>query len=323
MIRSFVFSQGRLLSQDVTGDVLRMMLFESEAHVWVDLEAPTEQETKSLLQDTFNFHPLAIEDCVMVSERPKVDNYDEYIFMAIHSPDFSDRKFNTTELNLFIGKNFLVTYHCEPMKCITATIDRISRNAPMIARAPDRLTYTILDLLLENYDPATASLSSEIEHIEKKVLESPSVHVLDDVLYLKDQVQSLRQILTPQRDVIGRIAHGEFKIVRSHMLPYYRDLLDQIVRTSDHADNYRDSLTGILQVHLNLQQMQVNKVIKVLTVLATLSMPMLIITSYYGMNINHFPSFDWPVGFAYIWIFGLASFITGLVYMLLRRKNLT
>jgi magnesium transporter len=324
MIRSFVFSQGKLVSQDVGMDVLRLVLYDEGVQIWVDAEKPTDEENKILLEGIFNFHPLAIEDCIAVSERPKVDDYENYIFMVIHGVDYrhESHAFKTAELNLFIGKNFLVTVHNDPMKSVSTTIERVIKNAPLIARAPDRLTYNLLDALLENYQPALEDLSAEIAELESSVMGNPSAEILNNVLKLKSEVQRLRQIIAPQREVIARLAHGEFKIVRTHLLPYYRDLLDHLSRINDAADNYRDSLMNILQVHLNLQQMQVNRVIKILTVLATLSMPLLIVTSWYGMNVQHMPNTTWPNWErSYSLILGGTAIWTVMLYLYLRKKG--
>lgn len=324
MIRSFVFSQGKLAGQDLGLDFLKVMLIEEDAQVWVDLEQATPEETKTMLEGIFNFHPLAIEDCVSPSEQPKIDEYEGYVFMVIHAVDYSqsEHQFQTTELNMFIGKNLLVTYHDRPLRSISGTIDRVLKNPAAAARAPDRLTYTILDLLLDNYDPALEELSTEFAELDDLMLQSSAGDVLGQIMHLKNEVRRLRQIMAPQRDVIGRIARGEFKIVRAHLLPYFRDLLDRLNRIHDLAENYRDSLNETLQVHLNLQQMQVNRVIKVLTVLATLSLPLVAITSFYGMNIRHFPNTDWPSWpWAYAFILGLNAVLTGVIYWFLKRKN--
>jgi magnesium transporter len=324
MIRSFVFSQkqGRLVSQDLPLDLLRVVLADEGVQFWVDAGECTDEEAKSLLEGVFNFHPLAVEDCLTVSERPKIDEYDGYVFVVIHAVNYvpASRTFTTTELNLFIGPNFLVTYHREPLRCVGATIDRILKNAPTVARAPDRLTYTLLDYLLENYAPALEELSMEIANLERNVMAEPTQDFLGDVIELKSEVQRLRQIVWPQREIVTRMAHGQFKIVRSAMLPYYRDLLDQLVRITDLTENYRDSLTGVLQIHLNLQQSRVNQVIKVLTVMAALATPLLIVTSFYGMNFRHMPELEWH--YAHIWwVLGLGAACAAALYMFLRRKG--
>jgi magnesium transporter len=190
-----------------------------------------------------------------------------------------------------------------------------------VARAPDRLTYTILDFMFENYAPMLDELSLEIGRLEDSIIKTTSVATFEDILNMKTKLQKVRQIVVPQREVLTRLAHGEFKIVRQHMLPYYRDLLDQLSRIAVQADNYRDSLTNVLQVNLNLRQMEVNRVIKVLTVMATLFMPILVVTSFYGMNINHWPTFHYNTPEAYGWVFAITGFMTVVLYLILRRKG--
>lgn len=325
MVRSFVFSQaqGRLISQDVPLDFLNVVLRDEGIQFWVDVGEVSDDEAKQILDGVFHFHPLAIEDCLSPTDRSKVDEYDNYAFMVIHAVDYSKEtgQFSTHELNMFVGKEYLVTFHREPLRCVNATIDRIMKNAPTVARAPDRLTYTILDFLLEGYDPALEELSADIAELEEKVLGQPAADILGEVRRLKKEVQKLHQIVRPQRDVVARFAHGEFKIVRAHMLPYYRDLNDQLVRISSLAESYRDSITNVLQMHLNFQQMQVNKVIKTLTVLATLSVPILAVTGYYGMNVQHWPTLNHSMFFSYAWIWCVTAAMTAFLYWLLKRKG--
>ncbi len=322
-IRSFVFNQkeGRLISQDLSLDLLKIVLQDEGVQFWVDCGECSDEEGKALLDEVFHFHPLAIEDCLTPSDRSKVEEYEGYVFVVIHAVNYTDGQFRAFELNMFIGRNFLVTFHRDPLRCVASTIDRVLKNAPTVARAPDRLSYTLLDFLLEGYAPAIEELSVEIADLEKKVLGDPSRGILKEVLDLKAETSRLRQIVWPQREVMGRLAHGEFKIIRAHMLPYYRDLLDQLVRISTMAENARDSLTNVLQVNLNLQQMQVNHVIKVLTVMATLFMPILVVTSFYGMNFKHWPGMEHPYAEAYLWVFGITGVSTLLLFWFLKRKK--
>ena len=321
MIKSFVFnqSQGRLISQDLSLDLLKVVLQDDGVQFWVDIGECNDEDAKTVLEGVFQFHPLAVEDCFAPSDRAKVEEYDGYLFLVVHAVTYVNGELKANELNMFIGKNFLVTYHRTQLKCVNATMDRVLKNAPTVARAPDRLTYTILDFLLEDYAPALEEISVEISDLEKSIMVNQSKDTLAEVMKLKGEVQRLRQIAWPQRETIARLAHAEFKIVRSHMLPYYRDLLDQLVRISSLAENARDSLTGVLQIHLNLQQMQVNHVIKVLTVMATLCMPALVLTSYYGMNINHWPSLEDPHGWIWVWL--ITALTTGVLYLYLKRRG--
>jgi len=320
MIKSFVFSSGKLVGEDPGLDFLKTMLFDEDAQIWVDLESPSNEEARSVLEGIFNFHPLAIEDSIAVTEQPKIDDYDKYLFMVIHALAFTaEHKVETAELNMFIGRNFLVTHHDRPLPSIKATIDRIKKNASAVAKASDRLSYTILDFLFDNYEPAIDALAMDIAELEKDVLNNSSSEVLSRVLELKSEVRRFRQFVMPQREVITRIARGEFKLVRPHLLPYYRDLLDRLKRINDMTEYYRENLSNILQIHLNLQQMQVNRIIKILTVLATLSLPIVVVTSFYGMNFRDMPELQWK--YPYLWVLSVTFLSSGLIYWFLKRNK--
>ncbi len=325
MIRTFVFSQGKLLNQDLSLDLLRVVLYDDDVQIWVDLEQSTPEENKAVLETVFDFHPLAIEDCLAISERPKIDDYDNYIFVVMHAVNHiaSADDFQTTEVNFFIGRNFLVTFHDEPVRSISLMVERISKKGHAVPRAPDLLAYQILDLLFDNYQPALDELSAELTDLEHRVLTGSSQDVLSEVVNLQSQVQRLRQLTTPQREVIGRMIRGEFsKVIRGHLTPYLRDLSDNLSRINDLAETFRESLARTLQVHLNLQQMSVNRVIKVLTILATLSMPILLVTSFYGMNIQHFPNTEWPSWpWAYLFTLVLNGVLVALLYRFMKRHN--
>jgi magnesium transporter len=319
MIRSFVFNQGRLVGQDMDLDSLRLVLHDKGLHVWVDMENATDDEAKQVLEQIFGFHPLAIEDCLTLSERPKADEYDNYVFMVIHAVDYNrTEEFRTTELNLFLGKEFLVTFHREPLRSITATVDRVLKNAPAVARAPDRLAYTILDFLFENYRPVMEELSAEVAELETQILKTGKRDIQSTVLQVKEEVQTLRGIIAPQRDVVARLARGEFKFVRLHLLPYYRDLFDQLVRISDQAETYRDSLTNLLLVQLNLEQAQTNEVIKVLTLVTVITLPAIMVASWYGMNLK-MPEFEWEHGYPVV--IGTTLIITLVVGWYFKRRK--
>ena len=325
MIRTYVFSQGKLINQDLSLDLLRVVLYDDDVQLWVDMEKSTPEENRAVLETVFDFHPLAIEDCVAVTERPKIDDYGNYVFIDIHAVDYINSRhvFQTTELNIFIGRNYLVTFHEEPLRSVSIMAERVSKKGPGLPRSPDHLAYQILDLLFDNYQPALDELSSELAALEHRVLTGETHDVLTEVVNLQDEVQRLRQIMAPQRDVISRMMRGEFsKVVRAQLTPYLRDLLDNLSRISDLADTYRETLTSTLQIHLNLQQMQVNRVIKVLTVLATLSMPILLVTSFYGMNIQHMPNTQWPAWpWAYLFILVLNGLLIGILYRFMKRHN--
>src|SRR5689334_10620057 len=228
MIRSLAFTtHGRLHTKDIEIFLMPTLLADTNLFLWVDLENPTPEEAHRVLESIFHFHPLSIEECIAVSESPKVEEYTPkeedrflpYLFMVIHAVDYSrkDGVFATSELNFFLGKNFLVTYHEVPLRSVQSTEERCMRGTMHIARAPDRVAHTLLDGIVENYKPALEELSLEIAELEDQVIQSPTKKTLNRILQIKKEVLHLRQIMGPQREVLARFARGEFKLIRPHL----------------------------------------------------------------------------------------------------------
>jgi len=305
------------------------LLSDTNLFLWVDLEHPTAEESKFVLEDVFHFHPLSIEDCVMISPSPKVEEYTPkeedrftpYLFMVIHAVDYSrkDGVFATSELNFFLGRNFLVTYHEGPSRSVTVTEERALRSSVHIGRAPDRVAYNLLDAIVENYKPALDELSLEIAELEQSALQDPTKETLNKILQIKKEVLHLLQIIGPQREVLARFAGGEFKLIRAHMVPYYRDVYDALFHISEMAQSYTDSLTGILQVYLNMSSNQTSEVVKLLTVITVITTPAMIIGSWYGMNFQHMP--ELPSKYGYWIVVAVTLLSTAATYWYFKKRK--
>lgn len=305
------------------------LLSDTNLFLWVDLESPTPEETKFVLEDVFHFHPLSIEDCVTASPSPKVEEYlpkddDQfaaYLFIVIHGVDYSrkDGVFATSELNFFLGKNFLVTHHLGPSRSVSLTEERAVKGAMHIARAPDRVAYNLLDVLVENYKPALDELSLEIADLEDQVFQNSGKATLNKLLQVKKEVQHLRQIIGPQREVLARFANGEFKLIRAHLVPYYRDVYDALFQISELAQRYTDSLTGILQIYLNMSSNQTGEVVKLLTMITVITTPLMMVGTWYGMNFSDMPELSWRHG--YLLVGGVTLVSTLLTYLYFKRKR--
>ena len=330
MIRSFVFTtQGRLHSENIELFLMPTLLADTNLFLWVDLENPTAEETKFVLEDVFHFHPLSVEDCVMVTPSPKVEEYhpkeedkfSPYLFIVVHAVDYSRRDgvFATSELNFFLGKNFLVTYHDVPLKSIQSTADRCLKSTVHIARAPDRVAHTLLDSIVDNYKPALEELSFEISELEDEALQNPNRHTLNRIIQIKKEVFHLRQIIGPQRETLAKFARGEFKLIRAHLVPYYRDVYDGLNHISELAQSYTDSLTGILQVYLNMSSNQTGEVVKLLTMITVITTPIVIIGTWYGMNFDSMPEVNWRYG--YFGAIVVTAISTGLTYWYFKRRG--
>lgn len=322
MIRSFVFSEGKLVSQDLEIEALRLVRADKGLILWIDLDQPTPAEIKTILTDVFEFHPLAIEDCVTPSSLPKIEDYEDYLFLVMHAVDFTrTEKFVTTELDLFIGKDYLVTFHSTPLRSVQAAIDRVTKSSGIIARGPDRLAHTVLDLLVDNYQPVMIELAQELEEIEESVLakESSSKAFISEILQVRGDFSRLRAIAGPQRDVIERLARGENKLIRPIMLPYFRDLRDNLVRLDAIAGGYHERLMMAFDIFLNKAAFEANEGIKFLTALTAVTLPAVIVGGWYGMNFDHMPELHSSHG--YFWAAtGTIVATLGMVLYLKKRK---
>jgi magnesium transporter len=331
MIRSFAFTtQGKLHSRDIEPFLMPTLLADTNLFLWVDLENPATEEWKSVLEKIFHFHPLSIEDCVQPSPSPKVEEYSPnkegdlftpYLFMVIHAVDYDrkDGRFATSELDFFLGKNFLVTFHEKPLRSVTTVEERACTGTMGIARAPDRVAHSLLDALVDNYKPALDDLGLEIAELEQQALEKPTKETLNKILQVKKEVVHLRQIIGPQREVLGKFAQGEFKLVRAHLVPYFRDVYDSLVHIGELAQSYTDSLTGILQVYLNMSSNQTGEVVKVLTLITVITTPLMMIGTWYGMNFKDMPELDYA--HAYPIAAGLMALSTFATYLYFKKKK--
>ncbi len=330
MIRSLAFTtQGRLHSRDIDMFLMPTLLSDTNLFLWVDLENPTAEETTMVLENIFHFHPLSVEDCVMVSPSPKVEEYapkegdlfSPYLFMVFHAVDYSrkDGVFDTSELNYFIGKNFLVTYHERPIRAVSSVEERAVRGTIHIARAPDRVAQQLLDTIVDHYKPALEELSIEIAELEQAALQTPGKEVLNKILQVKKEVLHLRQIIGPQREVMSRFAKGEFKLIRAHVVPYYRDTYDALFHISNIAQNYMDSLTSILQVYLNMSSNQTGEVVKLLTLITVITTPVMIVGTWYGMNFAHMPELEQRHAYIVVGVLTLLFTLGTIIYFRTKR----
>ncbi|MEI6861208.1 MAG: magnesium/cobalt transporter CorA [Verrucomicrobiota bacterium] len=318
MIQSFVFSEGKLVGRDLEIEALRLVRADKGLVIWVNLNQPTPEETKAILEGVFQFHPLAIEDCVAPSSLPKIEDYEDYLFLVMHAVDFTRAdKFATTELELFLGKDYIVTFHAKPLKSVATAIERIGK-APV--RGPDRLAHSLLDLLVDNYQPVMAELHAELEEIEECVLAQASrQQLVGELITVRYDFSRLRAIVRPQRDVIERLARGDSKLIRAKLLPYFRDLRDNLVRLDATAASYHERLMMAFDIYLNKAAFEANEGIKFLTALTAVTLPAVLVGGWYGMNFDHMPELKSPHG--YLWACCLTLTSTALMVIYLKKKR--
>lgn len=331
MMRSYAFTtQGRLHSKNLQPFLMPTLLTDTNLFLWVDMENPTPDEIKCVLEDIFHFHPLSIEDCIQVSPSPKLDEYvpkeedsfKPYLFVVLHAVDYSRRDgvFDTSEMNFFIGKNFIVTFHYVSLKAIQNISDRCERAGTLTAHTPDHLAHTLMDAIVEQYTPAVDELANEVAALEDTVLKADDSSILNDIIKSKKEVYHLRQIIMPQKEVLARLGRGDLQLIKSNLLPYYRDVYDHLSHINDVATGYTDTLTSILQVYLNMCNNRTGEVIKVLTLFTILTTPTILIGGWYGMNIS-FPEVGEARPWSVYWVWGLNIITTLAIFLYIKKKK--
>lgn len=319
MLSSFVCRK-RTVSANVPRVELAQALRDKEALVWVDLENPNEFESDSLVE-LFNFHPLAIEDCLNDHSDPKLHDYEEYLFLVVHAVDLkSHKELKTIELDVFVNKNFVVTFHNEPVQSITQVRDSMSRKFDaLVPDGVDTLVHSILDRLVDNYLPVVTEHERRLDEIENLLFKDDKRDFLHRILKLQKDVLYLKRIIGPQREVMGQLARSARSFVRPKNMIYFRDIDDHLFRFYQMADELHGILNGVLQIHFSHLSHQLNEVIKTLTIIATIGLPPLVIASIYGMNFKVMPELDWEWG--YFVSLGLMTLSSAIVVLFLKWKK--
>lgn len=317
----FVYREGaQKVESGFTPDQLPELLKEDKTVTWIDIHEPTEEDERIML-DTFHFHPLTLEDCRETRNYPKVEEFPTYLYFIVHGvrADTSPDHFNTIELDGFLGKNYVITYHHEKFRSIDNVKQHLQTSPAMCQRGSAFLLYQLLDQIVDYYSPVLDDFDERIDLLEDNIftLGSPSKEILEEIMDLKRGVLRLRRISGKQKEVILRMSRGEFPLIEPHALPFYRDIHDHIGRVTDLAENYRDLISGALEAYLSVVSNRMNEIMKVLTIFSAIMLPLTFIAGVYGMNFDNMPELHSRFGYYVVWIIMLVVSIgmLGLFWM--------
>jgi len=294
---------------------------DSGVWVWVDLSAPTPEEAK-VLAGVFHFHELAIEDALAEIHHPKVESYGDYVYLILHGIDFKAKEhaFRTQEIDFFLGAQYLVTFHNGTSRSIGRIGEICGRNNRVLGEGPAALLYRIVDTMVDNYRPEVDKLGDRLDSLEKEVFARPKSTLVKRILDFKRDVSSLRRVIMPQRDAVGRLARREFSQISESLSYRFRDVHDHLVRLSDEAIFFQDRISSLLDAHLSNVSNQLNAVMKVLTIISTIFMPLTVLTGMYGMNVT-LPVFPGGERVQFWWIAAIMAAVTLAMLTFFRRRN--
>jgi magnesium transporter len=295
---------------------------ESGVTIWVDLMNPSPEEGQSLLSDVFHFHELAVEDALSALQFPKVESYGDYIYAVLHRIDFDapEHCFKTHDVDFFLGRNYLVTIHTGDSRSIQQISDICQRNSLALGEGPAALMHRIIDSMVDNYRPEIDELSGRLDELEERVFDANSSNLARDILDFKKDVASLRRVIQPQRDVVGRLARREFQVIEEQIAYRFRDVHDHLVRIADESMFFQDRITSLLDANLAIVSNQLNSIMKILTIIATVFMPLTFITGLYGMNVD-LPHFGFG-GVTMFWVLmGIMIAVVAIMLYYFRKRS--
>jgi magnesium transporter len=284
--------------------------------LWVAMQDPTAGEAR-LLSDVFHIHELAIDDALNEIHHPKIESYGDYLYLILHGIDFQARqhRFQTKDVDFFLSPKFLITVNHGKSRSIDKLAGICERNSQLLGEGTAALMHRIIDALVDHYRPEIDKLQERLDKLETDVFERPNPKLARQILDFKRDVASMRQVVLPQRDAVGRLARREFAFISEQLAYRFRDVHDHLVRLSDEAMFFQDRISGILDAHLSAVSNQLNAVMKVLTLISTIFLPLTVLTGMYGMNVPlpHMPGgqewqFWWVVGIMVALSSGMLAF---------------
>jgi magnesium transporter len=294
---------------------------DGDDRLWIDIQQPEERVLEPLLEERFGFHELAAEDSLSPNTLPKYDafpGYDFFVFRAVYV-NLAEHGSQTDKLAAFLGRNFLITIHRDPMQPVDDVCNRLPSDARLLGNGPDFLLYSLVDQLVDAHFPLLDSVEESVDDLQDQIFRDAQPSHLDELLHFKRDINVLRRQSLPQRELLNQISRGDAAFVQKQHLIYFRDVYDHMFRISETIDVERDMMAGTMEAYLSVVANRTNEIMKVLTVLSTIMLPLTVIAGIYGMNFQHMPELHWRYG--YLFALALMAVTDGSLLLWFRRRG--
>jgi magnesium transporter len=285
MIRTLYLSSAGEISSDIQLSEISKLMEDPSAVLWIDMMETDPSKCEPLLLETFGFHPLAVEDALKETHVPKIDDWDNYLYVVLNSVFFeTDDELSSNEIDIFLGKNYLVTYHESFVPSIELLWERCQQDGRLMRRGSTRLMYRLMDQVVENALPLIEELGVSLARLEEDIFQSPSPSRLEQVLSLKRSVLQIWRVISPQREVLFKLARDDYPIIDPSLRIYFRDVYDHLVRLDDINQSIREQVDSTIDLYQSTVSNRMSEVMKTLTIITTLFMPLSFLAGFFGMN---------------------------------------
>jgi magnesium transporter len=289
---------------------------------WMDVQGLGSEKILKQVGEIFKLHPLLLEDVVNVPQRPKVEDYNQQMLIVAHMvrPKPQENGFETEQVSFVLGKNYLLTMQEEELEdCFEPVRERIRTNQGKVRHlGADYLTYLLMDVLIDSYFPVVEDYGERIEDLEDKIMRSPTRETLQEIYAVRRELLALRRLIWPLRDVMNLLIRSSNKLMATDVQIYFRDCYDHVIQLLDIIETYRELASSLMEIYLSSMSNKMNEVMKFLTVISTIFIPLTFVAGVYGMNFKYMPELEWKWGYFMCWTVMIAI-AGGLVVYFWRR----
>jgi magnesium transporter len=316
------YDEGRLQEEEIE-TVEECFPFKDKPTVtWINVDGIHQVEILELLGECFGLHPLVLEDILNTDQRPKLEDFGDYIFVVLKTFSYNDQsdEVEPEQISLILGPSLVMSFQEREGDVFNPIRERIRTGKGRIRRmGADYLAYALLDLVVDNYFTVLEQVGEKVEFLEEELVTSPTPETLQTIHNLKREMIFLRKSVWPLREVVGALERGESSLIKESTGIYLRDVYDHTIQVIDTIETFRDMISGMLDIYLSSVSNRMNEVMKVLTIIATIFIPLTLIAGIYGMNFQYMPELGWRWGYPIVWLVMLAIGAVMLVYF--RRKK--
>ena len=299
------------------------LLFKDKPTVtWINIDGLHQIEILEKIGECYGLHPLVLEDILNTDQRPKMEDYSNYIYIVLKMLDQGNKsnEIATEQISLILGPNFVFSFQEKEGDVFDPIRERIRNGKGRIRKmGGDYLSYALLDSIVDNYFIILEKLSEKIEYLEEKLITRPTPETLQTIHHIKREMIFLRKAIWPLREVIGGLERNESSLIKESTKIYLRDIYDHTIQTIDTIETFRDMVSGMLDIYLSSVSNRLNSVMKVLTIIATIFMPLTFLAGIYGMNFKYMPELEWGWGYPVLWLIMIGIGIFMLAYF--KKKN--
>ncbi|WP_300998867.1 magnesium/cobalt transporter CorA [Methanoculleus sp.] len=290
------------------------------AVTWIDADGVHDTRMVQAIGDAVGIHPLTLEDIANTGQRPKIEDYRDYLYVAVRMLAPGDGEFHSEQVSLVLGKGYVVSFQEQPGDVFERIRERLRAGAGRLrSEGADYLFYALLDAIVDGYFSVIEVFGERIEAVEEEVVADPDRETLQAIYALKRSLIALRRSVWPLRDVVAELERGDSPLILGSTLVYLRDVYDHTIEVAETVETYREMMSGTLDVYLSSQSSRMNEIMKVLTIIATIFIPLTFIAGVYGMNFAYMPEIRHPWGYPA----ALASMavVAGVMLLYFRKKR--